>query len=225
MPHHSLFSFVQARCGLAQVHGLGLQGTRFALSIFKRSTQCPAEVGGGAACLRGPSSKEGGGTRLPAIPAPSPGGAGHRSVPSPASRRWSERRQSIPSGGGPSVSPGGRPGQKDQPRAEAPPWMGQLVPPPGCPRPPPQFLLLLFPGCSQEFLKFATTEAIQRTEIFEYCQMLGRPQSFIPSFQVTAPRGGRQPPRFQLCSLARRAGPGPLRWAQGAGVLGPGGCL
>ncbi|KAM7336125.1 hypothetical protein ACRRTK_004618 [Alexandromys fortis] len=45
-------------------------------------------------------------------------------------------------------------------------------------------LLLLFPGSSQEFLKFATTEAIQRTEIFEYCQMLGHPKSFIPSFQV-----------------------------------------
>lgn len=52
---------------------------------------------------------------------------------------------------------------------------------------PPQSLLLLFPGFSEEFLKFATTEAIQRTEIFEYCQMLGRPQSFIPSFQVTDP--------------------------------------
>lgn len=57
------------------------------------------------------------------------------------------------------------------------------------PRSPSQSLLLLFPGFSQEFLKFATTEAIQRTEIFEYCQMLGRPQSFIPSFQVTDPRG------------------------------------
>lgn len=45
-------------------------------------------------------------------------------------------------------------------------------------------LALLGSSHSQEFLKFATTEAIQRTEIFEYCQMLGRPQSFIPSFQV-----------------------------------------
>ncbi|XP_008046169.1 protein transport protein Sec16B [Carlito syrichta] len=45
-------------------------------------------------------------------------------------------------------------------------------------------LALLGSGHSQEFLKFATTEAIQRTEIFEYCQMLGRPKSFIPSFQV-----------------------------------------
>lgn len=48
-------------------------------------------------------------------------------------------------------------------------------------------LLLLFSAFSQEFLKFATIEAIQRTEIFEYCQMLGRPKSFIPSFQVTDP--------------------------------------
>uniref|UniRef100_A0A8D2GXD8 Protein transport protein sec16 n=1 Tax=Urocitellus parryii TaxID=9999 RepID=A0A8D2GXD8_UROPR len=45
-------------------------------------------------------------------------------------------------------------------------------------------LALLGSSHSQEFLKFATTEAIQRTEIFEYCQMLGRPKSFIPSFQV-----------------------------------------
>ncbi|KAL2771257.1 protein transport protein Sec16B [Daubentonia madagascariensis] len=45
-------------------------------------------------------------------------------------------------------------------------------------------LALLGSSHSQEFLKFATMEAIQRTEIFEYCQMLGRPTSFIPSFQV-----------------------------------------
>ncbi|EPY78996.1 hypothetical protein CB1_000976021 [Camelus ferus] len=45
-------------------------------------------------------------------------------------------------------------------------------------------LALLGSSHSQEFLKFATTEAIQRTEIFEYCQLLGRPKSFIPSFQV-----------------------------------------
>ncbi|XP_027465962.2 protein transport protein Sec16B isoform X2 [Zalophus californianus] len=45
-------------------------------------------------------------------------------------------------------------------------------------------LALLGSNHSQEFSKFATTEAIQRTEIFEYCQMLGRPKSFIPSFQV-----------------------------------------
>lgn len=67
-------------------------------------------------------------------------------------------------------------------------------------------LLLLFPGSSQEFLKFATTEAIQRTEIFEYCQMLGHPKSFIPSFQVTEPAGDRQlgcgQPGFQLCCVA-----------------------
>ncbi|KAL1774915.1 transport protein Sec16B isoform X1 [Sigmodon hispidus] len=45
-------------------------------------------------------------------------------------------------------------------------------------------LALLGSNHSQEFLKFATIEAIQRTEIFEYCQMLSRPKSFIPSFQV-----------------------------------------
>ncbi|ELK16235.1 Protein transport protein Sec16B [Pteropus alecto] len=45
-------------------------------------------------------------------------------------------------------------------------------------------LALLGSSHSQAFLKFATTEAIQRTEIFEFCQTLGRPQSFIPSFQV-----------------------------------------
>ncbi|XP_036878247.2 protein transport protein Sec16B isoform X2 [Manis javanica] len=45
-------------------------------------------------------------------------------------------------------------------------------------------LTLLGSSHSQEFLKFATMEAIQRTEIFEYCQMLGRPKSFIPPFQV-----------------------------------------
>lgn len=45
-------------------------------------------------------------------------------------------------------------------------------------------LTLVGSNHSQEFLKFATIEAIQRTEIFEYCRMLGRPKSFIPSFQV-----------------------------------------
>ncbi|XP_069890499.1 protein transport protein Sec16B [Dipodomys merriami] len=45
-------------------------------------------------------------------------------------------------------------------------------------------LVLLGSSHSQEFLKFATTEAIQRTEIFEYCRMLGHAKSFIPAFQV-----------------------------------------
>ncbi|MBZ3887469.1 Protein transport protein Sec16B [Sciurus carolinensis] len=45
-------------------------------------------------------------------------------------------------------------------------------------------LALLGSSHSQEFLRFATTEAIQRTEVFEYCRMLGRPKAFIPSFQV-----------------------------------------
>ncbi|XP_045153909.1 protein transport protein Sec16B [Echinops telfairi] len=45
-------------------------------------------------------------------------------------------------------------------------------------------LALLGSSHSQDFVKFAATEAIQRTEILEYCQMLGRPKAFIPSFQV-----------------------------------------
>ncbi|XP_012501978.1 PREDICTED: protein transport protein Sec16B [Propithecus coquereli] len=45
-------------------------------------------------------------------------------------------------------------------------------------------LALLGSSHSQEFRKFATTEAMQRTEVFEYCRLLGRPESFIPSFQV-----------------------------------------
>ncbi|XP_016049201.2 protein transport protein Sec16B isoform X1 [Erinaceus europaeus] len=45
-------------------------------------------------------------------------------------------------------------------------------------------LALLGSSHSQEFWKFATIEAIQRTEIFEYCQLLGHSKSFIPSFQV-----------------------------------------
>uniref|UniRef100_A0A8C5XUY8 SEC16 homolog B, endoplasmic reticulum export factor n=1 Tax=Microcebus murinus TaxID=30608 RepID=A0A8C5XUY8_MICMU len=45
-------------------------------------------------------------------------------------------------------------------------------------------MALLGSSHSQEFWKFATTEAMQRTEIFEYCQMLGRPKSFIAPFQV-----------------------------------------
>ncbi|XP_067388672.1 protein transport protein Sec16B isoform X2 [Emydura macquarii macquarii] len=45
-------------------------------------------------------------------------------------------------------------------------------------------MALLGSDPSQTFVQFARTESIQRTEIFEYCQMLGRPKSFILSFQV-----------------------------------------
>ncbi|XP_055965590.1 protein transport protein Sec16B-like, partial [Sorex fumeus] len=45
-------------------------------------------------------------------------------------------------------------------------------------------LVLLGSSHSQAFPKFATTEAIQRTETLEYCQTLGRPQASIPSFQA-----------------------------------------
>ncbi|XP_030061838.1 protein transport protein Sec16B isoform X2 [Microcaecilia unicolor] len=45
-------------------------------------------------------------------------------------------------------------------------------------------LVLLGSSCSQTFPKFTSTESIQRTEIFEYCQLLRHPKSFIPSFQV-----------------------------------------
>lgn len=38
--------------------------------------------------------------------------------------------------------------------------------------------------CSQAFSQFATTEAIQRMEIFEYCQQLRQPDSFLLPFQV-----------------------------------------
>lgn len=77
---------------------------------------------------------------------------------------------------------------------EGAPWAHCLLPLMGLPASsmPASPLCLLFPGFSQEFLKFATIEAIQRTEIFEYCRMLGRPKSFIPSFQVTEPGGAHQ---------------------------------
>ncbi|CAM4591262.1 unnamed protein product [Lepidochelys olivacea] len=45
-------------------------------------------------------------------------------------------------------------------------------------------MVLLGSDPSQTFVQFARTESILRTEVFEYCQMLGRPKSFILSFQV-----------------------------------------
>lgn len=48
-------------------------------------------------------------------------------------------------------------------------------------------LLLADPAsllCSQTFSQFARTEAIQRMEIFEYCQQLRQPDSFLLPFQV-----------------------------------------
>ncbi|XP_025070559.1 protein transport protein Sec16B isoform X2 [Alligator sinensis] len=45
-------------------------------------------------------------------------------------------------------------------------------------------MALLGSSHRQTFVQFATTESIQRTEIFEYCQLLGHPKSFIFTFQV-----------------------------------------
>uniref|UniRef100_K7FZE5 Protein transport protein sec16 n=1 Tax=Pelodiscus sinensis TaxID=13735 RepID=K7FZE5_PELSI len=45
-------------------------------------------------------------------------------------------------------------------------------------------MALLGSDPSQPFARFATTESILRMEIFEYCQTLRHPKSFIPSFQV-----------------------------------------
>ncbi|XP_049633543.1 LOW QUALITY PROTEIN: protein transport protein Sec16B [Suncus etruscus] len=64
------------------------------------------------------------------------------------------------------------------------------------------YLALLGSSHSQAFLKFATTEAIQRTEIFEYCPGAAAPRSFLPSFQV-----------YKLLYAARLAGPWPASQA------------
>ncbi|XP_032660683.1 protein transport protein Sec16B isoform X3 [Chelonoidis abingdonii] len=45
-------------------------------------------------------------------------------------------------------------------------------------------IVLLGSDPSQTFVQFARMESILQTEIFEYCQMLGRPKSFILSFQA-----------------------------------------
>lgn len=48
-------------------------------------------------------------------------------------------------------------------------------------------LLLVEPAlflCRQGFAQFVRMEAIQRTEIFEYCQRLRQPESFLLPFQV-----------------------------------------
>ncbi|XP_054977196.1 protein transport protein Sec16B [Sorex araneus] len=79
-------------------------------------------------------------------------------------------------------------------------------------------LVLLGSSHSQAFLQFATTEAIQRTETFEYCRTLGRPQASIPSFQV-----------YKLLYAARLADHGlasqALQYCEAVGtaVLGQGG--
>lgn len=178
-----------------------------ALRAFKRRTQCPAELGWRAACLSDPPSKEGGGP-VPAVSASSACGAGSVLVlPQPPGGGAKEAKLSLWEAQSLS-SLWSLP--RDRLRTETPPGAGAAgvwlsmrieIPPP----PPPQSLLLLFPGFSQEFLKFATTEAIQRTEIFEYCQMLGRPKAFIPSFQVTDPTRGPclscvSRPRAAACS-------------------------
>ncbi|XP_054836017.1 protein transport protein Sec16B isoform X2 [Eublepharis macularius] len=45
-------------------------------------------------------------------------------------------------------------------------------------------LELLGSNQRQEFAQFVKLEDIHRTEIFEYCQLLGYPKAFLPSFQV-----------------------------------------
>ncbi|NXW00252.1 SC16B protein, partial [Fregetta grallaria] len=45
-------------------------------------------------------------------------------------------------------------------------------------------MALLGSNHRQAFAQFARTEAIQRMEIFEYCQQLRQPKSFLPPFQV-----------------------------------------
>ncbi|XP_053325469.1 protein transport protein Sec16B isoform X2 [Spea bombifrons] len=45
-------------------------------------------------------------------------------------------------------------------------------------------LVLLGSSHSQRFPKFASSQSIQRTEIMEYCQSLGKPGHCIPAFQV-----------------------------------------
>ncbi|XP_015744071.1 protein transport protein Sec16B isoform X1 [Python bivittatus] len=46
------------------------------------------------------------------------------------------------------------------------------------------YMVLLGSSQSQTFSQFARTECIHRTEILEYCRLLGCSQAFIPSFQV-----------------------------------------
>lgn len=163
------------------MHALGVQGTE---------VHPVPEPRGRAVCPRWPSSKEG---RDPMPTVSAPRGAGLCSVPSPASRRWGKRRQNIRSGVPASPSSlGAAPGIRNstmngRSTCLAVCWDSDS------PRPSPHSLLLLFPDFSQEFLKFATMEAIQRTEIFEYCQMLGRPKSFIPPFQVTKAKPHKPP--------------------------------
>ncbi|CAI9571192.1 unnamed protein product, partial [Staurois parvus] len=45
-------------------------------------------------------------------------------------------------------------------------------------------LVLLGSNHNQTFKRFASSANIQRTEILEYCQGLGKPSYFVPSFQV-----------------------------------------
>nr|XP_056700682.1 protein transport protein Sec16B [Euleptes europaea] len=45
-------------------------------------------------------------------------------------------------------------------------------------------MVLLGSSQSQALAQFVRLEDIHRTEIFEYCQLLGNPKAFIPSFQV-----------------------------------------
>ncbi|KAJ7398902.1 protein transport protein Sec16B [Pitangus sulphuratus] len=57
-------------------------------------------------------------------------------------------------------------------------------------------MALLGSSHRQEFAQFASTEAIQRMEIFEYCQQLRQPESFLLPFQVA------EMPKHILCSTS-----------------------
>lgn len=62
---------------------------------------------------------------------------------------------------------------------------------------------------SLPFFKFATNEAIQRTEAYEYAQSLGAHACTLPSFQVSSARSlgahACAPPSFQV-GLAKHQG-------------------
>uniref|UniRef100_A0A8D0H2T1 SEC16 homolog B, endoplasmic reticulum export factor n=1 Tax=Sphenodon punctatus TaxID=8508 RepID=A0A8D0H2T1_SPHPU len=54
----------------------------------------------------------------------------------------------------------------------------------GCYRVRTDRVVLLGSSQDQTFAQFARTDCIQRTEVFEYCQLLGHPKAFIPAFQM-----------------------------------------
>lgn len=77
---------------------------------------------------------------------------------------------------------------------------------------------------SLPFLKFATNEAIQRTEAYEYAQSLGVQASPLPNFQVSrAPWGMGGPlPTSQVSRAPWGAGQPPAHVPSEQGSLGHG---